>query len=154
MMPKRAKSKWHAVAVGRQIGAWYAPWEQIEPLVKGFRRKCHASFKTEQAALKFVERYKLAPEVKPARNTVSKERFLNANPELKQAEEKQQQKTKVNPFVGGEEYARPLYKQLFNNQQSSQVNVQSFFRTHWFFILQQQGLESTEPVKRAFGLLH
>ena len=71
-MPKKAKSKWHAVAVGRQIGAWYAPWEQIEPLVKGFRGKCHASFKTEQAALKFVEQYKLAPEVEPARNTISK----------------------------------------------------------------------------------
>ena len=84
-MPKKAKSKWHAVAVGRQIGAWYAPWEQIEPLVKGFRGKCHASFKTEQAALKFVQRYKLAPEVEPARNTISKERFLRQNPQLKES---------------------------------------------------------------------
>ncbi len=51
----------------------------------GFPGKCHAGFNTEQATLQFVEQYKLAPEVEPARNTISKERFLRQNPQLKES---------------------------------------------------------------------
>ncbi len=32
-----------------------------------------------------MEQYKLAPEVEPARNTISKERFLRQNPQLKES---------------------------------------------------------------------
>ena len=84
-MPKT--SKWHAIAIRRKVGVYFAPWASIEPLVKGYRGKCHASFKTEEAALKFVETYRVAPAVKPIRNSVSKSNFLKQNPQLHESQE-------------------------------------------------------------------